>query len=199
MRIAMRRFTSTSHLAALALGALALAGPCKAASYVFDQKRTEVRFSYSLGFGTGAGRFTKVRGTAQFDPAEPATAKVEAVIETASLMADEPMVESELKGTNFFNVTAQPQMTFKSHEVDAEGADAARLSGDITVNGITRPVVLQVMLQPHTGPALKYSAGSLELVAKTQIRRRDFNMTAYADMVGDEVQIEIRAVLRPAG
>jgi polyisoprenoid-binding protein YceI len=195
----MRKSTLMSSLATLAFGAMALAGQCEAASYVFDQKRTEVRFSYSMGFAKSGGRFSKVRGTAQFDAAAPERTKVDAVIETGSLTADEPMVESELRGTNFFNVLAQPQMTFKSRAVRADTSEAAEMNGDITVNGITRPVVLQVALQPHEGPALRYSAGALELVAKTRIRRRDFNMTAYGDMVGDEVQIEIRAILRPTG
>jgi polyisoprenoid-binding protein YceI len=173
-----------------------LAGRADAASYLFDAKRTEVRFAYSVGLGTGGGRFTQVRGTAEFDQAAPEKTQVEALIETGSLVADEPVVESELKGTNFFNVQIQPQMSFKSRAVRAESSEAAEMTGDITVNGITRPVVLEVSLQPH-GAELKYSAGALELVAKTQIRRRDFNMTAYADMVGDLVHIEIRAILRP--
>jgi polyisoprenoid-binding protein YceI len=195
----MRRFPLTmTPFAAAALGAVALAGPCEATNYLFDEKRTEVRFSYSMALATGGGRFTKVRGTAEFDQSAPEKAKVDAIIDTASLTADEPLVESELKGTNFFNVEAQPQMRFKSRSVHAERSDAAQMNGDITVNGITRPVVLQVALQPHEGPALKYSQGALELVAKTHIRRSDFNMTAYRDMVGNEVQIEIRAILRPA-
>jgi polyisoprenoid-binding protein YceI len=184
-------------LATLALSPMPLAGRADAASYLFDAKRTEVRFAYSVGLGTGGGRFTQVRGTAEFDRAAPEKTQVEAVIETGSLTADEPVVESELKGTNFFNVQIQPQMSFKSRAVRAESSEAAEMIGDITVNGITRPVVLEVSLQPHEGPELKYSGGALELVAKTQIRRRDFNMTAYADMVGDEVHIEIRAILRP--
>ena len=193
----MGSLTLRTALAALALSPMPLAGRADAASYMFDAKRTEVRFAYSVGLGTGGGRFTQVRGSAEFDQAAPEKTQVEAVIETGSLTADEPVVESELKGTNFFNVQVQPQMLFKSRSVRAESSEAAEMTGDITVNGITRPVVLEVSLQPHEGPALKYSAGALELVAKTQIRRRDFNMTAYADMVGDEVHIEIHAILRP--
>ena len=66
------------------------------------------------------------------------------------------------------------------------------VAGDITVKGVTRPIVLHSTLQPP-GPD-----GSRAFRAKTRIDRNDFNMTAYAFLVGDAVDIEIRAVLRPA-
>jgi polyisoprenoid-binding protein YceI len=74
--------------------------------------------------------------------------------------------------------------------------------GDMTINGITKPVTLEVRIAPHNNPALKYSQGSLEFLATTRIRRSAFNMTAYASMVADdidiEIEIEIDAILRKA-
>lgn len=182
--------------AVIAIFTLAAAGQCSAASYAFDKKHTEVRFAYTMGFSTGKGRFTSVDGTAEFDEAAPEKTAVEAVIATASLTADEPIIESELKGSDFFNADVEPQIRFKSRSVRAEAPDAAEMTGDITVNGITKPVVLQVSLRPHDNPALKYSQGAREFVATTHIRRSEFNMTAYPSMVGDDVQIEIDAILR---
>ena len=187
---------TNAAFAVIAICTLAAVGPCSAASYAFDQKRTEVRFAYTMGFSTGKGRFTSVDGTAEFDEAVPEKTMVEAVIATASLTADEPVIESELKGSEFFNAAEEPQIRFKSRSVRAEAADAAEMIGDITVNGITKPVVLQVSLRPHDNPALKYSQGSREFIATTHIRRSEFNMTAYPSMVGDDVEIVIDAILR---
>jgi len=102
-----------------------------------------------------------------------------------------------LKGVNFFNAKAAPELTFRSRSVKPTAANTAEIMGDITVNGVTKPVTLAVTVTPHDDPALKYSAGSKKFVAKTTISRSAFNMTSYADMVGDEIGIEIDAVVRP--
>jgi polyisoprenoid-binding protein YceI len=180
----------------VALAGLVVTPPCSAASYMFDMKRTEVRFTYTMGFSAGHGRFTSVNGTVQFDEAAPDKTQVQAVIETGSLVAEEPVIESELKGSEFFNVVEQPQMRFASRAVHPLDQSHAEMYGDLTVNGITRPVQMQVLLKPHSGPALKYSQDAREFVARTRIRRSAFAMTSYASMVGDEVEIEIDAIVR---
>ena len=78
----------------------------------------------------------------------------------------------------------------------ATGTDTAEMTGDITVNGITKPITFTVSLHPHDDPALKYSVGAREFVATGHIQRSAFNMTAYQEMVGDNVDIEIDAVVR---
>ena len=65
----------------------------------------------------------------------------------------------------------------------------------VTVDGITKPVVLQVALRPHTRPELKYSRTAYAFTAATRIRRSDFGMTAYSSTVGDDIGIEIDAFL----
>lgn len=167
-----------------------------AESYVFS-KRSEVRFSYAMALGLQRGRFSHVEGDLQYDERAPQKSQVFAKIATASVETGQPIVDDELKGVNFFNAKAAPQLTFRSRSVKPMAADAAEITGDITVNGITKPVTLKVTLTPHEDPALKYSAGSMQFVAKTKISRSAFNMTSYADMVGDEIGIEIDAIVRP--
>ena len=70
------------------------------------------------------------------------------------------------------------------------------MTGDITVNGITKSVTLAVTLRAHDEPALKWSAGAKEFIATTRIRRSAFDMNAFESMVGDEIDIEIDAVVR---
>jgi polyisoprenoid-binding protein YceI len=190
------RFSRRS-LAACVAAILPLASqPTHAESYVFDHNRTEVRFTYLMGPGKQQGRFSKVDGTLQFDPAAPERSQVSGTVQTASLETGEPIVDGELKSSDFFNVAADPVMTFKSQGVRTIGAEAAEMTGDITVNGITKPITLEVSLRPHDNPALKYSAGAKEFVARTRIQRSAFNMTAYQSLVGDDVDIEIDAIVR---
>src|SRR5260221_7504454 len=80
----------------------------QAESYVFDARRTEVRFAYLMGPAKQQGRFSQVDGTLQFDEHAPERSEVTATVATASLGTGEPIVDDELKGSDFFNVTADP-------------------------------------------------------------------------------------------
>lgn len=171
-------------------------GPALAANYVFDKRRTEVRFTYVMGLAKQNGRFAQVDGTLQFDDNAPERSRVTATIVTASLQTGQPFVDDTLKSSDFFNVAAAPVMTFRSRSVRPTGTDTVEMTGDITVNGITKSVTLRVSLRPHSNPALRYSIGAREFIAKTRIKRSDFNMTAYQSMVADEIDIEIDAIVR---
>lgn len=166
-------------------------------SYVFNSKRTEVRFSYMMGLATQRGRFSRVEGFLEYDERAPHKSQVFAKIATASVETGQPIVDNELKGRNFFNAKAAPALTFKSRSVKPTAADTAEIVGDMTVNGVTKPVTLEVTLTAYDEPALKYSAGSKRFVGKTTISRSAFRMDSYADMVGDEIGIEIDAIVRP--
>ncbi len=119
-----------------------------------------------------------------------------ATVATASLETGQPIIDDELKGKDFFNVTANPMLTFKSRSVRPTGADTAEMTGDVTLNGITKPVTLAVTLRANDDPALKWSAGAKQFVAKTQIKRSAFGMTSFEFLVGDDIEIEIDAVVR---
>jgi polyisoprenoid-binding protein YceI len=171
--------------------------PAHAARFEFDQRRTEVRFIYKMAYSTQRGRFTKVSGTLDYDDAAPEKSKISTSIAAASLTTGEALVDNELKGAAFFNVAASPVIAFKSLAVRPSSATAADVSGEITVNGITKPVTLKVSLKPHDDAALKYDAGAREFNATTRIQRSAFNMTDYQSMVDDDIDIEINAIVRP--
>lgn len=172
--------------------ALLLAIPAAAAPYAFDTKRAEVRFSYSLPLSSGQGRFTGVTGTAEVNDAAPEKGSVDVVIDTRTLKASDSLSEGELRGSSFFAVAKYPQMHFKSRSIRGKSTTSYELIGDMTVKGITRPIILHVELQPPD------AQGARQMRATTRIRRSDFNMTAYSFLVGDTVQIEIRSPLLPA-
>jgi polyisoprenoid-binding protein YceI len=194
MRIVMPQYVCLFLLAVISIFSVS---PAQAARYVFDQKRTEVRFAYKMAYSTQRGRFTKVSGTLDYNPASPEKSKVSASIDAASLTAGEAYVENELKGAAFFNVKAAPVISFKSLVVQPRSPSAAEISGEITINGMTRPVTLNVSIAPHDNPALKYDRGAQRFVAKTRILRSQFNMTKFMSVIDDEVELEIEAIVRP--
>ncbi len=203
MSMGVRRARSIAQPRCVALVSLLLVLPLAAAPtaqagrYQFDQRKTEVQFIFKMAYSTQRGRFTKVSGTLDYDDAAPEKAKINASIMTASLTTGESLVDNELNGKAFFNVEASPTIAFKSLAVKPRSATQAEVAGEITVNGITKPVVLSVSLEPHDDPALKYDAGSRKFVATTRIQRSAFNMTDYQSMVDDDIDIEINAIMRP--
>jgi polyisoprenoid-binding protein YceI len=179
----------------------AVAGACwlslapalaQSVAYTIDPKRSEVVFSYSMTLSEGTGQFTNLSGTSNINDADQTKTTVDALIDTRTLRAGSSMYQDELRGPDFFDVNRFPQMRFKSRSVRAKSATTADITGDITVKGITRSIVLHSALTPP-GPG-----GARQFRAKTRINRNDFNMTAYALLVGEAVDIEIRAVLTPA-
>jgi polyisoprenoid-binding protein YceI len=187
------RFSVYLAPVALTAGVVLTATPGGAATYTFEPKHTEVRFACSIGLGTQRGHFTRVEGQVEYEPAMPDSTKVAARVATASLTTGEPMMDDTLKGSDFFNVRSYPRMVFVSHSVHATGTHTAVMKGDITVNGITRPVKLAVSIAPEQA---KRGRDVLELVARTHIKRSAFNMTAFPAMASDDVEIEIDAQLR---
>ena len=182
----------------LAAELFAAAAPsAHAARFEFDQRRTEVRFVYKMAYSTQRGRFTKVSGTLYYDEAAPEKSKISASIAAASLTTGEALVDNQLKGAAFFNVDVSPVIAFRSLAVRPRSATAADISGQITVNGITKPVTLKASLKPHDDPALKYDTGARNFIATMRIQRSAFNMTDYQSMVDDDVDIEINAIVRP--
>ena len=188
----------TALIVLLTAGLIAAAAPpARAERFEFDSSRTEVRFIYKMAYSTQRGRFTKVSGTLDYDEAAPEKAKISTSIATASLTTGEALVDNELKGAAFFNVAVSPTIAFRSLTVRPRSATVADVSGEITVNGITKPVTLKVSLTPHDDPALKYDAGAREFIATARIQRSAFNMTDYQSMVDDDIDIEIDAIVRP--
>jgi polyisoprenoid-binding protein YceI len=156
---------STYWQAATLMSALCLmfaglwASESRAENYAFDTKTTEVRFTYQLGFVSQSALFAEVTGIVDFNERKPQRSRVDAVIKTASLKAGEPIIENELRGSSFFNVASQPEIRFKSRAVKSTGKNSAELTGDLTMNGVTKPVTLQVAFYPK-GAAVPAKEGA---------------------------------------
>lgn len=141
----MNRKTSRM-LPLLVLGLVALAVPALAAQYEIDTAHSAITFKIRhLTISNVKGSFDDFAGTFTFDPAAPATASVEAVIQVASISTGDTKRDDHLRNPDFFDVEKFPTMTFKSTGLTMTSASEGTLKGDLTMHGVTRPVTLAVV------------------------------------------------------
>ncbi|HEY0438352.1 MAG TPA: YceI family protein, partial [Phenylobacterium sp.] len=130
-----------------AIAATAAAPSPPAGAYTMDKAHTSVTFRVShLGFSRYTASFRTVDGRLTFDPAHPADMKVEATIAVPSLELNTPPVgfHDQLMSKAWFDAAQFPTMTFRSTKVEPTGPHAAKVTGNLTLHGVTKPVALQV-------------------------------------------------------
>jgi polyisoprenoid-binding protein YceI len=140
-------FTSTSILR----GALALAGALSAPSLAWaseweiDPAHSAVQFSVRhMMVSSVHGTFDKVTGTVTMDEANPTRSRLEVKIDANSINTRDAKRDAHLRSADFFDTGKYPELIFKSTKVEKTGKDKLRVSGDLTMHGVTKPVVLQV-------------------------------------------------------
>lgn len=185
---------------AAAVAALLMCAPgARADIYDLDPEHTEVRFSWDhLGLSRQSGRFTAVKGVVNFNPNSPATSTVEVAIPLKSIQTGVAKLDEHLLNSReYFNPDVHPDITFKSVSVTPTGQRTAEVTGELSMNGFARPVVLDVIWNfsgEHPLSAINptyagvYASG---FSAKTQIRRSDFGLTRSIPFVSDEIRITI--------
>ena len=165
----------------------ALAAP---ETYVVDGSHTYPRFSYShLGFSTQLSRFNTTTGKVVFDKAAK-TGSVDIEIDAKSVDTGSTLFNQHIQGEDFLDTAKYPKAIFKSTNVVFEGEKPAKIEGNLTIKGVTKPVTLTVtsfQAMPH--PMQKKDA--IGANAYTTIKRSEFNAGKYAPNVGDEVRIDI--------
>ena len=185
----MQKFSKLT--AALVLAA-AVATPALAApeTFVIDGTHTFPRFSYNhFGYSTQLSRFDKTSGKVVFDKVAK-TGSVDIVIDTKSVNTGYTTFNDHIQGEDFLDTAKFPTATFKSTKVIFEGDKPAKVEGNLTLKGVTKPVTLTVtsfQAMPH--PMLKKDA--IGANAYTVVKRSEFNAGKYAPNVGDEVRIDI--------
>jgi len=193
----MLRMLFSAFLLSLVFVAPALA---ESEKFVFDKKHTQILFFVNhMGFSNSNGKFLGFDGSFNFDAAKPAEGNVSLVIDTNSLNMDDAKWEEHLKDKNFFNTGSFPTMTFKSTKVTMTGEKTAKLTGDLTLLGVSKPVTLDVVLN-KCGEHPMSHAKTCGFSATGNLKRTDWGMKAYVPMVSDDVQlrIEVEASVEPA-
>ena len=222
--------TTKMSLALGALAALVLAGATMAAppagepvvpgapgttqapggTYSLDRNHSTVVFSLShMGFSRFTAQLETVTGELVFDPAHPAAMTVSATIDPKSLRLPfpPPGFKDELLGPNWLDAGKYPEITFRSTKVEPTGPNTARVIGDFTLHGVTRPVVLETTFNGGYPPNSFDKGGRIGFSAHTVIRRSDFGIkngipAAGTNMgVGDQVDVTLETEWggKPAG
>ncbi|NMW23755.1 YceI family protein [Rhodanobacter soli] len=182
-----------------ALKYLALAGLLGAAvavqaapvTYKLDPSHTMVLFSWNhFGYSNPTADFGLGEGTLVFDEQHPANSSVEVTLPLDRLDTHVPALDEHLKKPDFLNADQYPVVTFKSTEVQPLGGNKFKVTGNLTVHGVTRPVVLDATLN-KVGPHPMTKAPSIGFDATASIKRSDFGVGAYVPNVSDELSIRI--------
>jgi polyisoprenoid-binding protein YceI len=141
------------------------------------------------------GGFEKMSGTFVYDPANLAKSSVDVTIETASVNTREAQRDTHLRSPDFFDVEKYPSIAFKSTRFEDAGDDL-RIVGDLTIHGVTKPVVLDVE-RPSEETKDPWGNVRIGASAKTKVKRKDFGLTWNAALeaggllVGDDVNIAL--------
>lgn len=179
--------------AVLAAG-LALAASAAAAApekYTVDPSHAQIVFSYDhLGFSTGTGMFSGFEGEIMFDQAEPAKSSVTVSFPVKTMLTGWQARFEHFMSPDFFDAADDEMVSFTSTAIEVTGEKTARITGDLTLNGVTKSVVLDAVLnQAGDNPmAGKPWAG---FDATTTLIRSDFGLGMFAPYVSDEVQVHI--------
>jgi polyisoprenoid-binding protein YceI len=173
----------------------------KPTKWQIDPAHSAAHFSVRhLMISNVRGEFTKLSGSALLNPADSAKSTVEITIEAASVNTREPQRDEHLRSADFFDVANHPTLTFRSKRVEALGAENFKLTGDLTIRGVTKEVTFDV-----EGPtaSVKDPWGNIRagVTASAKINRKDFGVAFNAltetggMVVGEEVKITIEAEL----
>ena len=136
------------------------------------------------------GSFKNWQGTVNVDDAEVPKSTVEVEINTGSIQMLDTQQTAMLKDSDFFDVEKFPKMTFESKKIERIGENALKVEGDITLRGVTRPMTLDVTVADRR-PDAPAGARYARFRGIGTIKRSEFGMTKYVDMVGDTVEIVI--------
>jgi polyisoprenoid-binding protein YceI len=190
------------RLLALATAAVALSAPALAlaqSTWAIDPVHSHATFTVRhLVISNVRGEFGKTTGVVVLDEKDVTKSTVEATVDTGTIDTRVAKRDAHLKSPDFFDAAKYPTMTFKSTKVEKAGEGKLKVTGNLTIKDVTKPVVLDV-----TGPTAEVNAyGDTRrgISATTKINRRDFGLNwsqvvEAGPVVGDEVTIEIEAEL----
>ena len=178
-------------LTAVLGSSLATVAHAEAVTYVLDSSHSQIVFSFDhLGYSRTTGMFSGFEGTIIMDPANPAASSVAVSIPAESLITGWPAREAHLLTDDFFGASENPIVTFTSTSIEVTGEDTGTITGDLTLNGITKTVVLDAKLNQMSDHPMENRPWA-GFDATTTLLRSDFDMGQFAPFVGDEVAINI--------
>ena len=190
----MKRLLAISLLFA-SLSAFAADGTkVSAEKYDIDASHSGVVFGWNhFGFSNPSARFDKIEGSVLLDKTDLTKSSISVTLPLEGLDTNVAKLDEELKGSDFFDAAKYPTITFKSTKVDKTGENALRITGDLTVHGVTKSVTLDAKVNKigifEIPGVMKAQAAGFD--ATTVIKRSDFGVTKYVPAVSDEIPVRI--------
>ncbi|OAL78353.1 polyisoprenoid-binding protein [Acinetobacter sp. SFB] len=178
----------TLGLAVASVATLSLAKPV---AYQIDPQHSATVFSWShFGFSTPSANFSDIQGTINVDNEKPANSSVNVNIPVSSINTNVKALDEHIQSAEFFDAAKYPNITFKSTKVQALGKNKYKITGDLTVKGVTKPVVLDAMLNKQAvHPMTKLQTVGFN--ATTSFNRSAFGISGYVPNVGDKITVNI--------
>jgi polyisoprenoid-binding protein YceI len=178
-------------LSALAIAFLLTLTAAAQDTWQLDPPHSSAQFSVRhLGVSTVRGAFTKVSGTVKYDPANPGKSSIQATIDATSVDTRVDMRDNDLRSPNFLDVQKYPTITFVSKKVEGAGEGKLKVTGDLTIHGVTKEVALDADVP---SAPMKDPWGNLRMgtSATAKINRQDFGVSGRPGIVGDEITLTL--------
>jgi polyisoprenoid-binding protein YceI len=184
----MKNIFAAAGFAVALAASPAFAAPEK---YTLDASHSQILFSYNhLGYSTTWGMFSGFEGEIMFDQEDPANSSVSVSMPVMSMLTGWEGRFEHFMSADFFGATEDEMVTFTSTAIEVTGDNTALITGDLTLNGVTKSVVLDAKLnQASDHPMANQPWAGFD--ATTTLLRSDYNVGAFAPFVGDEVTVQI--------
>ncbi len=166
--------------------------------YTIDGAHSRIGFAVKhMVISTVRGKFNEFTSTVNVDEGQPEKAQIEVEIKASSVDTGVEMRDNDLRSANFFDVENYPTISFKSTGVEPLGGSEYRVTGDLTIHGVSKPVALTGVVEGPTKDPWGNDRAGVELVGR--LNRREFGLTYSAALetgglvVADEIRLEIDA------
>lgn len=199
-------FAGVCFAAVLALAPVAHAqGPAPqspaeapAGTYVIDPAHSKITWSVShFGFSTYVGQFAGVAATLKLDPKALDSTDLQVTVNTASLGTLNSALDEHLKSPEFLDAAKFPQATFRATSVKRTGETSADITGDLTLHGVTKPVVIHATFN-QAGVNFIDHKYSLGFAGAAVLKRSEFGIKTYSPAIGEDVTLQIEAEFKAA-
>ena len=185
--------------AAFAASPTTMAPPIAGGMYKIDSNHTQALFEINhMGFSEFYGIIPKATGMMMLDTANPSADTLDVTLPVGMISTTNTVLDGELKDPTWLDATKYPDIHFVATKVTTTGADTAMIMGNLTMHGVTRPIMLDAKFTgAGNNPVSKaYTVG---FSAKGMIKRSDFGVTKYVPLIGDEVKLMITAAFEKQG
>lgn len=193
----MNGYVCRAPLAFAITAVLSLPAQAGTTTYKIDARHSSAQFAVThLMISTVRGEFHAVNGTVIVDDSDVSKSSVNVTIDATTVDTREPDRDKHLRSADFFDVANHPTMTFVSTKVEPAGPEKLKITGNLTIRGITKPVVLEVTA-PKSAIKDPWGLQRTAVSGSTKINRQDFgvawnkNLDSGGVVVGDNVDITL--------